>query len=101
MSSIPPNWISSVAGAAGGRQNAEKTRKRDEAAGAQESRFTEKLHDMIEAAEEDREAYEDAEGQGGQGKPATPADADAVDEAVDEADNDDPEAQSGGLDIEA
>lgn len=72
MSAIPPpNWMSSILGAAGAQQRAGETKQKDDVAATDRvnpTEFAKKLGEAIATEERDAEVYADAEGAGGQGR---------------------------------
>ncbi len=99
MSTIPPNWLSSIVGSQGaqhasGTRRAKETAEQAEPAGA--ANFADNLHNTIENSDRDGEVHTDSEGLGSQGR--------AYQEEP-PAEGQPPEAESpateGGLDVQA
>jgi len=71
MATIPPNWISSIAGTPAAHQDAETRRSREAAGQAERSTtgaFAHNLQNVIENADRDGQVYADSEGLGSQGR---------------------------------
>lgn len=99
MSSIPPNWLSSIIQTQGSQARSTEARSKEQA-GAPErggDKFSSELGEVIENDDRDSEVYSDAEGSGSQGKPHTEADAD---EPSDSDTSDEQVDEDGHLDIQ-
>ena len=72
MSAIPPpNWVSSILGAAGAQQRANESKNKSDVSDAERvnpTEFAKKLGEAIATEEQDAEVFADAEGAGGQGR---------------------------------
>ena len=72
MSAIPPpNWVSSVLGAAGAQQRANESKNKSDVSEVERvnpAEFAKKLGEAISTETQDAEVFADAEGAGGQGR---------------------------------
>jgi hypothetical protein len=100
MSTIPPNWMSSVIGAQDVQRNAATARNKDaadEASRSSNAPFAERLQNVIENSDRDSEVYADAEGTGSQGRPSSQE----SEEQPAETEHEEDTPTAGGLDIQA
>ena len=98
MATIPPNWLSSIAGSQGAQHTSGTRKSRESAEHAARTgtdKFADSLQNVIENSDKDSEVYSDSEGLGSQGR-ATGEPEDQTPEVEPESD-----ASDGGLDIEA
>ncbi len=98
MSTIPPNWLGSIAQTQGAAARAAEHKRQEEAAQGDHTgaSFAEKLQDVIENTDRDSQVYSDAEGSGSQGRPfGTTEEAEQKPAAEEES------ASADGLDLQA
>jgi len=72
LSTIPPNWLSSIVQSQGAQERAAGTRAREDADQTErtsDAAFAERLRNVIENDDRDSSVYSDAEGAGSQGRP--------------------------------
>ncbi|MFH1745737.1 MAG: hypothetical protein ABIG44_01700 [Planctomycetota bacterium] len=102
MSTIPPNWMSSVLGAHEAQKQSEQKKVRessDQAERAGTEKFADRLKNIIKETDPDSEVYEDAEGLGSQGRPFS--EEEEEEEHLLDDDEDEADESAGGLDIQA
>lgn len=102
MSAIPPNWLSSIIQSHGAQQRATDAKQKEAAEEVQrtsDTRFAEKLQNVISNEDEDAAVYADAEGAGGQGRAF--ADSEQPEETEEREENNTDTEDHNGIDFQA